>query len=466
MRALKTSLLALALLALTAPAALAHDGGEGLWGETNDKVITNAGFILIAFFPLFVLFASLIQWQLEKRKDARKAPAKARTPAPTCAAAGSATSPRTAGIGRARRRLAASRCCIALALAAVAAGDRAGRQLSRLHLYRGRRSTAPTPRGRGPRSPASSSTRAARARLADRPAASTAARRSQTAPRPASRSRARRVRRSPTSRSTASSTSTATRRSRHATAVRDLPPRHTVFAGAGDYHGATRDRLHSLDAWYGYPEKDAHLTPTCRRGCATSARSPSYRATRGRSRSTSAASGAPRTAPPRAAGASSTCSTAPTSRSTTRSRRSPTVAAEGLLAGGPRRARTRSCSRHRQRRHPPGRADRRDRRAARSSARATSRADSRRDCGRARDLRTHRERPPTALQIGRRSILVRTIDAAGNGDRQRPFPVDVITPSDRGALNGAARPRRRRSAPASQGRQERAHRPTTASSCA
>ena len=78
MRVLKTSILTLALLAATAPAALAHDGGEGLWGETNDKVITNAGFILIAFFPLFVLVASLIQWKLEKRKDARKKAAKAR----------------------------------------------------------------------------------------------------------------------------------------------------------------------------------------------------------------------------------------------------------------------------------------------------------------------------------------------------------------------------------------------------
>jgi uncharacterized membrane protein YphA (DoxX/SURF4 family) len=78
MRVLKTSLLALALLAVTAPAALAHDGGEGLWGETNDKVITNAGFILIAFFPLFVLFASLLQWRLDKRKEARKRAAKER----------------------------------------------------------------------------------------------------------------------------------------------------------------------------------------------------------------------------------------------------------------------------------------------------------------------------------------------------------------------------------------------------
>jgi hypothetical protein len=78
MRVLTTSLLTLALLAVTAPAALAHDGGEGLWGETNDKVITNAGFILIAFFPLFILFASLLQWRLEKRKQQRLRAAKQR----------------------------------------------------------------------------------------------------------------------------------------------------------------------------------------------------------------------------------------------------------------------------------------------------------------------------------------------------------------------------------------------------
>ena len=78
MRALTTSVLTLALLAITAPAAFAHDGGEGWWGETNDKVITNAGFILIAFFPLFILVMSLLQWKLEKRKDARKKAAKAR----------------------------------------------------------------------------------------------------------------------------------------------------------------------------------------------------------------------------------------------------------------------------------------------------------------------------------------------------------------------------------------------------
>ena len=51
----------------------AHDGGEGWYGETNDKVVTNAGFILIVFFPLFVLCMSLLQWRLDKRKERRKA---------------------------------------------------------------------------------------------------------------------------------------------------------------------------------------------------------------------------------------------------------------------------------------------------------------------------------------------------------------------------------------------------------
>ena len=77
-RTVQTLLLATALVAANAGAAPAHDGGEGWWGETNDKVITNAGFILIAFFPLFIFTMSMIQWRLEKRKDARKAAAKAR----------------------------------------------------------------------------------------------------------------------------------------------------------------------------------------------------------------------------------------------------------------------------------------------------------------------------------------------------------------------------------------------------
>jgi hypothetical protein len=74
MRRLLATLLASTLLLLAlAPAALANNDGRGLYGATDDKVVTNAGFILILFFPLFVLAMSLLQRRLDKRKEARKA---------------------------------------------------------------------------------------------------------------------------------------------------------------------------------------------------------------------------------------------------------------------------------------------------------------------------------------------------------------------------------------------------------
>jgi hypothetical protein len=77
-----TAVLTLTTLLVLAAPALAHDGGEGLYGETNDKVVTNAGFILIAFFPLFIFAMSMLQWRLEKRKERRKAAAKAAASSP------------------------------------------------------------------------------------------------------------------------------------------------------------------------------------------------------------------------------------------------------------------------------------------------------------------------------------------------------------------------------------------------
>ena len=77
-----TLLVTSAYLLIVAQLAIAqdqgHDAGEGWYGETNDKVVTNFGFALIAFFPLFILLASLLQWRLDKRKEARKAAEKAR----------------------------------------------------------------------------------------------------------------------------------------------------------------------------------------------------------------------------------------------------------------------------------------------------------------------------------------------------------------------------------------------------
>jgi hypothetical protein len=77
MRRLITSLLlTLSLLALSAPMAFAQASGEGTYGETDDKVVTNSAFIVLAFFPLVVIIVSLIQGRLEKRKDEKKAAVK------------------------------------------------------------------------------------------------------------------------------------------------------------------------------------------------------------------------------------------------------------------------------------------------------------------------------------------------------------------------------------------------------
>lgn len=66
------------LLALAPAAGATTNGGEGLYGETNDVVITNAMFAVIIFFPVVIIVFSLIQAYLDKRKHARIDAAKAR----------------------------------------------------------------------------------------------------------------------------------------------------------------------------------------------------------------------------------------------------------------------------------------------------------------------------------------------------------------------------------------------------
>jgi hypothetical protein len=56
-----------ALLAL-APAAMAADG-VGLWGRTDDRVVTYWAFAVIAFFMILVIVLSLIQIRLDSRKE-------------------------------------------------------------------------------------------------------------------------------------------------------------------------------------------------------------------------------------------------------------------------------------------------------------------------------------------------------------------------------------------------------------
>jgi hypothetical protein len=56
-----------ALLAL-APTAMAADG-VGLWGRTDDKVVTYFCFAVMGFFTVLVIVLSLIQIRLEGRKE-------------------------------------------------------------------------------------------------------------------------------------------------------------------------------------------------------------------------------------------------------------------------------------------------------------------------------------------------------------------------------------------------------------
>ena len=68
-----TPILVLALWLVPAATAAAGDNGEGLWGETDDKIITFFSLGVVVFFVVFVIVASWIQSKLERRKEERKA---------------------------------------------------------------------------------------------------------------------------------------------------------------------------------------------------------------------------------------------------------------------------------------------------------------------------------------------------------------------------------------------------------
>jgi len=68
-----TPLVFLAVWLIPAATAFAGDNGEGLYGETDDKVITFFCLGLVIFFTLFVILASWLQAVLDRRKDQRKA---------------------------------------------------------------------------------------------------------------------------------------------------------------------------------------------------------------------------------------------------------------------------------------------------------------------------------------------------------------------------------------------------------
>jgi hypothetical protein len=58
---------------LMAAPAFAGDNGEGLVGETDDRIITFFSLGVVVFFAVLVVLLSALQGALERRKEARKA---------------------------------------------------------------------------------------------------------------------------------------------------------------------------------------------------------------------------------------------------------------------------------------------------------------------------------------------------------------------------------------------------------
>ena len=67
-RSLLLAAAALAAFLASASPALAADG-VGLWGPTDDKVVTYWGFGVMVFFVVLVTVLSLIQIRVESRKE-------------------------------------------------------------------------------------------------------------------------------------------------------------------------------------------------------------------------------------------------------------------------------------------------------------------------------------------------------------------------------------------------------------
>ena len=64
---------ALGVWLLAAAPAWAGDNGEGIVGETDDRIITFFSLGVVVFFTVAIVLLSALQGRLEKRKDERKA---------------------------------------------------------------------------------------------------------------------------------------------------------------------------------------------------------------------------------------------------------------------------------------------------------------------------------------------------------------------------------------------------------
>jgi hypothetical protein len=66
-------ILVLAAWLIPAATAFAGDNGEGLYGETDDRIVTFFSLGVVIFFAVFVILASWLQAVLDRRKEQRKA---------------------------------------------------------------------------------------------------------------------------------------------------------------------------------------------------------------------------------------------------------------------------------------------------------------------------------------------------------------------------------------------------------
>jgi hypothetical protein len=222
----------------------------------------------------------------------------------------------------------------------------------------------------------------------------------------------------------------------------------TVFAGAGRYQSATRERLNAVGSWYGYPEANV-VVP---RSTVRLSSFPALAGYRGDATTLQIAvgcfNGTADTACTTAAGGgiSHLLSGAqvvlndPTTPAAS-------IEASGLLAGGPRSG------------SDPITLDATDNGGIRRveivdvTPGASSgvvgvedyAAGARTDTGATCSFRRAKACPnlknntvrPTGLPAGPRTVEVRITDAGGNVLEQGPYAVNVATPSDRGPLNGA-----------------------------
>ena len=73
LRVIAISLATTAASLLLATSAFASENGEGLYGETDDRVVTAFGLGLVLLFTFMVVFFSFLQGRGDKRKEEKKA---------------------------------------------------------------------------------------------------------------------------------------------------------------------------------------------------------------------------------------------------------------------------------------------------------------------------------------------------------------------------------------------------------